>query len=298
MGPGLVSGPSLGKSARGPVPGGPARRARAASSQLVCRIRSGPCYSRAVDADPFEPGPPPPPPGAAGLNARAAAVIEVILCSGLPTQLALAGLLALAGVAPYGADGALSPAYVFALPLADAVVLVALVVWFLRLHGERFRDVMLGGRPILGEAAVGVLHVPLVFLLALAVTLAVRLLVPALDDVAVNPLEALTASPGQAAIFAAVAVIGGGVREEVQRAFILHRFRHHLGGAGVGLILFSVVFGLGHSLQGTDVAVTTAALGLFWGVVYLRRGSVAAPVVSHSGFNTAEIVRSALLGSV
>ncbi len=252
-----------------------------------------------MDDDSLPQGPPPPSrQAAAGLNARAAAVIEVILCSGLPTQLALAGLLALAGVAPYRADGALSPAYVFVLPLADAVVLLALVAWFLRLHGERVSEVMLGTRPVLREALVGLLHVPVVFTLALVVMLAVRLLVPALDDVAVNPLETLTGSPGHAAIFVAVAVIGGGVREEVQRAFILHRFRQHLGGAGVGLILFSVVFGLGHSLQGTDVAVTTAALGLFWGIVYLRRGSVAAPIVSHSGFNTAEILRSVILGSV
>lgn len=251
-----------------------------------------------MDDESLPQGPPPPPREAGGgLNARAAAVIEVILCSGLPTQLALAGLLALAGIAPYGEDGALSPAYVFVLPLADAVVLLALVTWFLRLHGESVSAVMLGGRPIVREGLVGLAHVPLVFLLALVVMLTVRLLVPALDDVAVNPLETLTGSPGHAAVFAAVAVIGGGVREEVQRAFILHRFRQHLGGAGVGLILFSVVFGLGHSLQGTDVAVTTAALGLFWGVVYLRRGSVAAPIVSHSGFNTAEILRSVIVGA-
>jgi membrane protease YdiL (CAAX protease family) len=252
-----------------------------------------------VDDDSLPQGPPSPLREAAGgLNARAAAIIEVILCSGLPTQLALAGLLALAGIAPYGADGALSPAYVFVLPLADAAVLLALVTWFLRLHGESVSEVMLGRRPVVREGLIGLLHIPLVFLLALVVMLAVRLLVPALDDVAVNPLETLTGSPRHAAMFAAVAIVGGGVREEVQRAFILHRFRQHLGGAGVGLILFSVVFGLGHSLQGTDVAVTTAALGLFWGVVYLRRGSVAAPIVSHSGFNTAEIVRSAILGSV
>ncbi|HOC17604.1 MAG TPA: (d)CMP kinase [Vicinamibacterales bacterium] len=108
-----------------------------------------------MDDDSLAQGLPPPlrdPSG--GLNARAAAVIEVILCSGLPTQLALAGLLALAGIAPYGPDGALSPAYVFVLPLADAVLLLGLVTWFLRLHGERVSDVMLGGRPLLREAAV------------------------------------------------------------------------------------------------------------------------------------------------
>ena len=31
--------------------------------------------------------------------------------------------------------------------------------------------------------------------------------------------------------------------------------------------------------------------GAFWGVVYLRRRSVVAPVVSHSGFNLLQIVQ-------
>ena len=35
--------------------------------------------------------------------------------------------------------------------------------------------------------------------------------------------------------FAAVTVVAGGLREEVQRAFILHRFDRHLGGAARGV---------------------------------------------------------------
>jgi membrane protease YdiL (CAAX protease family) len=38
-------------------------------------------------------------------------------------------------------------------------------------------------------------------------------------------------------------------------------------------------------------------LGAFWGVVYLRRGSIVAPVVSHSAFNAAEIIRFAVWGA-
>jgi membrane protease YdiL (CAAX protease family) len=98
-------------------------------------------------------------------------------------------------------------------------------------------------------------------------------------------------------MFAVVAVIGGGVREEVQRAFILNRFERHLGGGWVGLGISSVVFGLGHIIQGYDVAVTTAVLGAFWGFVYLKRRSLAATVVSHSGFNAAEIFRYTLYGA-
>ena len=32
-------------------------------------------------------------------------------------------------------------------------------------------------------------------------------------------------------------------------------------------------------------------LGVFWGIMYLRRGSVIAPMVSHSGFNLIELVQ-------
>ncbi len=247
-----------------------------------------------------EPALPPPdralPAAGRGIHPRAAALIEVIACSGLPTQLAIAGVLALAGIAPYDSHGRLSPAYVFALPLADAVVLLTLITGFLHLHGESLSD-LLGRRSVVVEGLVGILHIPLVFLLAVSVMLSVRVLLPSLQDVERNPFESLVSSPFSAWIFVLVAVIGGGVREEIQRAFILHRFRQHLGGAAFGLVLFSIVFGLGHSLQGTDVALTTGALGLFWGVVYLRRRSVVAPMVSHSGFNSAEILRFALFGS-
>jgi len=75
---------------------------------------------------------------------------------------------------------------------------------------------------------------------------------------------------------------------------VLHRFRQYLGGAWLGVVLFSAAFGLGHMVQGSDVAVTTAVLGAYWGVMYLRRGSVMAPMVCHAGFNAAEIFRFVL----
>ncbi|MCA1563799.1 MAG: CPBP family intramembrane metalloprotease [Acidobacteria bacterium] len=37
--------------------------------------------------------------------------------------------------------------------------------------------------------------------------------------------------------------------------------------------------------------MATAALGALWGAVYLVRRSVAAPIVSHAGFNLAEVGR-------
>ena len=61
-------------------------------------------------------------------------------------------------------------------------------------------------------------------------------------------------------------MIAGGVREEIQRGFVLRRFEQYLGGGAIGLVVFSVLFGLGHLEQGRDVALATAVLGAFWGV--------------------------------
>jgi uncharacterized protein len=56
-------------------------------------------------------------------------------------------------------------------------------------------------------------------------------------------------------------------------------------------VVSSIAFGAGHFIQGADAAVATATLGAFWGAVYLRRRSIAAPVVSHAGFNLVQVLQ-------
>lgn len=238
----------------------------------------------------------PPPPRVSPLAARLAALFEVLVCSDFPTQLLIAQVLVLAGLAPRTADLGYSITFVATLSLSDAVLLVGLVLWFLHVHGERPRDVLFGRRSPWREAILGVLLVPLTFLIASGVLATIQHLVPSLHNVARNPLEAMIRTPAGAVLFGLVAVVSGGVREEVQRAFILHRFEQHLGGAPLGLLLFGLVFGAGHVIQGWDVALTTVALGIFWGVVYLVRRSIAASVVSHAGFDLVQIVGHAIVG--
>ncbi len=228
---------------------------------------------------------------------RLIAVVEIVLCSGLPTQLAIAGVLQAFGITTYDSHGALAFRYVFALALLDAAALFVLVWWLLRLHDERMRAVLLGTRPVWSEALRGVLQVPVVFLIVLAAMLTVQQFAPWLHNVDKNPFQGLIKTAADAVAFSVVAVVGGGVREEVQRAFILHRFEQYLGGRHVGLIVSSLAFGLGHVIQGWDVAIATALLGAFWGWVYLRRRSIASTVVSHSGFNAAEIFRYTFYGA-
>lgn len=226
---------------------------------------------------------------------RTIAVIEVLLCSSLPTQIVIGQLLAAAGVDPRTDTGQLSPPFAFALLLIDSVVLTGLMVVLTRAHGERPRQLWLGDRPVLREIGVGLALVPLVFLMVGLLMTGLMRLLPGLHNVAENPIEQLAAGgPHQAAMLGIIAVLAGGVREELQRAFLLRRFEQHLGGPLVGVIVLSIAFGLGHYPQGWDAVIATGALGAIWAIVYLRRRSSVAPIVSHAGFNSVEVLRVAL----
>jgi membrane protease YdiL (CAAX protease family) len=225
---------------------------------------------------------------------RVRALLEVLLCSGYPTQLLVLAGMTVAGMLPRDDAGRLSLAFVATLSLADTVLLLTIVVLLLRANDERPRDVFLDGRPIRREALRGLLLVPVSFLVAVTSLTIVRLVWPWLHNVAVNPFEDILRTPTERIIAGFVVVIAGGLREETQRAFVLHRFDRYLGGGVPGLLLFSAAFGLGHLEQGRDVAAATAALGAFWGALYLRRRSIVAPAVAHAGFNLSEIVRHAM----
>lgn len=224
---------------------------------------------------------------------RALAVVEVLLCSDVLTQIALAATFAAFGFAPD--DGHLSLNYVAALALGDSLLLVGLIVLLIRARGERVRDLLLGQRPLLSEMRAGVPLIFVAFAIAVGLLLTLQAVAPWLRTVPHNPLQDLVATPRDAVIFGLVLIVAGGVREEVQRAFLLQRFERWLGGAKVGLVVTSAAFGLGHFLQGADAAVATAVLGAFWGLTYLRRRSVGATVVSHAGFNLVQVLQFLLL---
>ena len=225
------------------------------------------------------------------LAARSVAVIEVLLCSDLITQYAIGGTLLALGYRAKLPNGQLNVGYVVALSLGDAALLVGLILLLLHAHGERPRDVLFGRRPIVGEGLLGLLLIPLAFGIAIVVMLTVRRFAPSLHNVPDNPLQGLLTSPRDAWLFALVVLVAGGVREEIQRAFLLHRFDVWLGGGTIGLVVTSAAFGAGHfELQGADAGLATGLLGAFWGIVYLRRRSSMAPIVSHAGFDLLQIL--------
>jgi membrane protease YdiL (CAAX protease family) len=230
------------------------------------------------------------------MERRLVAIAEIVLCSSVPTQLLITGLLRAAGWSPLDPGGQLSFSFVVALSVADTFVLIALMVALTRAHGESVAGLWLGNRRIGREAILGALLIPVVFFMVVVLLNAMRVLAPWLHNVALNPLEDLARTPGEAALFGMVAILAGGVREELQRAFLLRRFERHLGGMTAGIVVLSIGFGLGHIVQGWDAVVTTGVLGAFWAIVYARRRSTVAPLISHSGFNALEVLRVAMGG--
>jgi len=189
------------------------------------------------------------------------------------------------------ADGSLSANFIFALSLLDTVLLLSLIAWLLWRRGESPRRVFLGNRPVGPEVGAGILSLPLVIALVAVLMFTVLRFAPWLRNVQTNPLESFLGTQTGLAMFLLVVIVAGGVREELQRAFLLHRFRGDLGQPWIGVLITSLAFGLGHTLQGYDAAIITGALGALWGSVYILRGSAIAPIVSHSLFNSAELVR-------
>ena len=231
---------------------------------------------------------------------KVVAIAELILCSSIPTQLLIQTVMVyVIGWAPATADGQYSLSFVVTMTLTDTVLLIALMVALSRAHGDSLSELWLGHRPVLKECLIGIAYIPVIFLLVVVILNTVRLFAPVLHNVETNPLEQL-ASGGVAnmAAFSLVAIFAGGVREELQRAFMLRRFERHLGGEDVGVVVLSVAFGLGHYVQGWDATITTGALGFMWALMYQRRRSSVAPIVSHAGFNSLELLRVAMAGNL
>jgi membrane protease YdiL (CAAX protease family) len=220
------------------------------------------------------------------------ALLEVVLCSDFPTQFAIGTLLGRAGIMPIDAAGRLSERFVYLISSIDTVVLLALILLLLKLSGDRPRDVFLqrGRGRSRRELAVGLAFVPVAFAVVMLLQIGIHVVAPFLRNVPENPFQSLMGSPMRVAAFVLLVLVAGGIREELQRAFLLHRFGQGLGGAYVGLVMTSLAFGLGHALQGWDAVVVTALLGALWSSVYLWRRNVIATITSHALFNVGEVL--------
>jgi membrane protease YdiL (CAAX protease family) len=228
---------------------------------------------------------------------RLGAFIEVLLCSGLPTQLLVSGALWGFGMRPRTPDGGWSSPFVVTMSLIDMVIVLGLICLFVRAHHESLTEFLLGARRPGRELLLGLLLIPVTFVLVPVAIAIILMFKPELQNVVVNPFERMLKTRADTLIFAFVVTFAGGVREEVQRAFIIRRFDQYLGGAIIGIVLYSALFGLEHLDQGYAASIAIGLLGAAWGCLYWIRRSVIAPIVSHAGFNLAQLIKFVTLAA-
>jgi membrane protease YdiL (CAAX protease family) len=214
---------------------------------------------------------------------RVQAVFEIVLVSG-----ALSSILA---VLPFAFRPGASEKLLTDVPLMvryvllEAFLTILFLVLILKAHREKLGDLGFFPHRWTSEAAIGVAVVPVLFLTNVVVSFIFQHFFQRyfLER---NPLTDLIRTPRDLALFVGMALIAGGIKEELQRAFILRRFQACLGGAWLGLILWSVLFGFGHYVQGAQGIVAASIFGLVFGILYLARGNLIAPMVAHGLYDT------------
>jgi membrane protease YdiL (CAAX protease family) len=218
---------------------------------------------------------------------RIQALFEVLLVSGLVSSLV--------AVLPFarlirGNVSVMNNAHLMAgYLMLEASVTFLLLLIILKLHRETPAEMGFRFTKWTRDSFIGLAIVPLLFVFGTMIGLLFQTFFPRyyLEK---NPLTEVIRTPGDLLLLLLAALIAGGIKEEMQRAFILTRFSRHLGGATLGLIIWSAAFGAGHYVQGAQGMLSAGIFGLIFGIVYLARGSLVAPIVAHGAYNTIAIL--------
>ena len=209
---------------------------------------------------------------------RLQAFFEIILMSGLFSSFVATVPFT---VRSHGTEALLkSVRVVTSFVLLEAGITFLLLALILKAHGEKLANLGLRWERWRSHLIIGIAAVPVLFFLNGLVGGAFRLFLPKYSTER-NPLMEIIHTPEDMVLFVVSVLIAGGIKEELQRAFILIRFRDHLGGARLGLVLWSIAFGAGHYVQGFQGMVIAGLFGLVFGTIYLLRGNLIAPMVSH-----------------
>ena len=184
----------------------------------------------------------------------------------------------------------------FIFMVSEATLSLFILTLFLKARGEDLARIGLGWGNFRKEAFLGLATVPILFGATSLVGVFFHLALPQYVSTT-NPLLELLRDEVDFLFFLTSSLYVGGFKEEVQRAFVLVRFERYLGfkiagfskencGITLGLILWSIFFGAGHYLQGgIDKAAGAGVLGLLFGILYVWRRSLIAPMISHAAFD-------------
>lgn len=225
---------------------------------------------------------------------RLQAFVEVLLLSGLISSF-VAALIFSAFLGRKANDLTTDATIVTAFLLAEAVITLLLLVAVLKAHREPIGSLGLRWDRWKSYLLLGLGLVPFFFAINVVVAFVFRVYLPGYY-IEQNPLTETIQTPQHLTLFIISGLIAGGIKEELQRAFILNRFRRYLGGAWLGLVLWSLAFGAAHYVQGVQGITIAALYGLIFGIIYLITGSLIAPIVAHGAYDTLALLAYWFIG--
>jgi membrane protease YdiL (CAAX protease family) len=144
------------------------------------------------------------------------------------------------------------------------------------------------------EVALGLaLAVPLI----LATVLMDRALQAAGFPGAAKPLPTylLPAGPGQIALALILVLVVAVTEETIFRGYLILRLKTVTASSAAAVVFSSAIFSLGHGYEGAAGVLVVGVIGAVLALIYLWRGSLAAPIVMHLCLDFTALVLPAIL---
>ena len=203
---------------------------------------------------------------------------------------------------------------VFTVLTTEASVTLLIILTLLHFRNESLKGLGCIWKNAERESLLGLTVVPFLFASTFAVSMFFQLVLPSYVTTT-NSLLDLVKERGDLTLFIISSIYVGGVKEEIQRAFVLNRFERYVGrfllklpysllypgqdvsqnagrraGVTIGLALWSFFFAWGHTIQGIDNAVGAGVLGLLFGLLYIWRRNLIAPMLAHALYNIITLI--------
>jgi membrane protease YdiL (CAAX protease family) len=165
---------------------------------------------------------------------------------------------------------------------------VLIVHFLLRYTKEKYRDIGFHKEEILKQIKMGALFGLLIFILQ---TFIMHPLIQGLWSAFFTAapskemdVSTMFVSLWYLPVLLLMALLKGGLSEELWRVCVLTRFQKCFGKAGlvIALIFGSVAFGFGHLYQGMASVISISIIGFLYALVYLRKGLAWEAVAAHA----------------
>lgn len=157
--------------------------------------------------------------------------------------------------------------------------LMALAIYLVWRNGEGIAAVGWIRAGAAREVAIGVgLFIPMTLVIAL---LEGWLQATGLAEPAKTPSYLLPQSGTEYALAFLLLIVVAVSEETIFRGYLLRRFSQLTGSRWIGVAVTSAIFALGHAYQGSLGVVAVGVIGVILALVYLKRGSLVAPITMH-----------------